>query len=353
MTDNYDVIVVGGGPGGATAAKCCARSGFRVLLLEKGARGRHKSCGGVLPLVAPDIIEQIVQSSIPPDVMSDPPQLGLTYIPPSGRINGGRLTGYTVHNIDRDKFDMWMVDLARDAGAEVLFSTRFTSLRQDDGISVRVESKGRHTSFRTRFLIGADGVRSTVRKCLFPDLRSSVMVVGQEAWYGTGDFSNDFYGLFKGSISPAYSYVIPKDGRLIIGTGILPKSEPSVADALRLLRTWLEEEFVFVGTRLVGRERGAIPFGKIVHGKGNAVLVGDAAGLCNPLSGEGIRLAVESSEVASISIEKHFDDKRVLDEYVRGTSDLSAMVRELHEFVVNANDATREEFVRIELTRRR
>jgi geranylgeranyl reductase family protein len=353
LADNYDVIVVGGGPAGATGAMCCARSGFRVLLLEKMVFGRHKVCGGVLPLVAPDIIEQIVQASIPADVMSDPPQLGLTYVPPSGKVNGGRLTGYTVHNIDRDRFDMWMIDLALDAGAEVLFSTKLTSFREENGISVHADSKGRDTSLRTRFLIGADGVRSTVRKCLFPDVADPVMIVGQEVWHGTGDYSNDFYELFKGSISPACSYLIPKHGQVFIGTGVLSKSEPTIAAALRLLRTWLKEESIFVGNEMVGHERWAIPFGNIVRGKGNVILAGDAAGLCNPLSGEGIRLAVESGEAASISIEKHFEDKMVLEEYVRGTSGLSSMVRGLYEFVVSADDTIREGFVRTELTRRR
>jgi len=353
LTEGYDVIVVGGGPGGATAAMCCARSGLRVLLLEKMARGRHKVCGGVLPLVTPDVIEQIVEASIPSEVMAEPPQLGLIYVPPSGKANGGRLPGYTVYSIDRDSFDMWMVDLAREAGANVLFSTRFISLHQGDGISVRAESKGKRLSFQSEFLIGADGVMSTVRKCLFPDPVSSSMVVGQETWEGIGDCTSDFYTLLSRNISPASSYLIPKNGRAIIGTGVLPRLEPSITVALRKLRTWLSEESIFVAKKLTMQERGAIPFGHITHGKGNVILVGDAAGLCNPLSGEGIRLAVESGEAASSSIGKCSEDRGALEDYTESMSGLSAMIRELHDFVIRSDDAAREEFVRTELTRRR
>lgn len=353
MTEHYDVIVVGGGPGGATAAMCCARSGLKVLLLEKMARGRHKVCGGVLPMVAPDIIEQIVESPIPSHIMSDPPKLGLTYIPPSGKASGGRLTGYTVYNIDRDSFDMWMVDLARDAGADVLFSTQFISLHQGDTLSVRAESRGKKVSFGSEFLIGADGVRSAVRKCLFPGPMSAPMVVGQEVWEGIGDCTSDFYTLLSRSISPSSSYLIPKNGRAIIGTGVLPRLEPTITVALRRLRTWLKEESIFVAKKLAMQERWAIPFGHITHGKGSVILVGDAAGLCNPLSGEGIRLAVESGEAASVSIGKCSEDRGALEDYTESMSGLSAMIRELHDFVIKSDDAAREEFVRTELTRRR
>ncbi|NWF96934.1 MAG: FAD-dependent monooxygenase [Candidatus Thorarchaeota archaeon] len=352
MTEEYDVIVAGGGPGGTTAAICCARAGLRVLLLEKMARGRHKPCGGVLPLVAPDIIEQVVEAPIPASVMSRPPQLGLTYVPPSGRDNGGRLRGYAVHNIDRDKFDIWMVDLAIEAGVEVRFSTRLVSFDQGSSLIVEAVSGEDRTSIQTKFLIGADGARSVVRKMLFPAVREPVMLVGQETWHGEGDFYNDFYILFRGRISPACSYVIPKDGRFIIGTGVIPRSQPTVSQALHLLRGWLETEFSFVGTTVERRECWGIPFGEAAFGRGNVLLVGDAAGLCNPLSGEGIRLAVESGESAASAIEKHIEDEGAVDEHAGRLSDLSSMVAHLHEFVTAADDNAREEFVRTELTRR-
>ena len=71
MNKEYDVIVVGGGPAGSTTAIGCASAGMNVLLLEKGQRNRNKACGGVLPLVAPETIEDIVGDSIPDDVRID------------------------------------------------------------------------------------------------------------------------------------------------------------------------------------------------------------------------------------------------------------------------------------------
>ncbi|MEM2142844.1 MAG: NAD(P)/FAD-dependent oxidoreductase [Candidatus Thorarchaeota archaeon] len=347
------MIVVGGGPGGVSAAVCCARQGFNVLLMEKGERGRHKPCGGVLPLVAPDIIEQILGRDIPPEVSAYPPQLGLTYVPPSGLTNGGRMHGYEVHNIDRDAFDKWLIDLARDEGVSVMFSTRFISLEQTDDILVACEVEGHPCLFRTRFVVGADGARSSVRRVLFPQCQFNLMIVGQETWHGDGNYESDFYVLFDRHISPACSYLIPKDGKVIVGTGVLSGSRMNITASLRMLREWLEREGLLICRERLNNERWSIPIGPTIYGTENVLLVGDAAGLCNPLSGEGIRPAIESGEMAALAIAAHLrDGSSVLSTYISAADGLSSMVEELRRFVMGADNTVREEFVKSELKRR-
>ncbi|MHA2198877.1 MAG: NAD(P)/FAD-dependent oxidoreductase [Candidatus Thorarchaeota archaeon] len=347
---DYDVIVVGGGPGGSATAICCANAGKKVLLIEKGPRNRDKPCGGVLPLVAPDTVEDIVGASIPDEVRADPSELGLYYVPPSGRENSGRVRNYIIHNIDRIPFDQWMRDLAEDAGVEVRYDNLCRGVvKAEHQYKVFIDSKEGESIAQAEFLIGADGVRSTVRKSLFSKPKPTPMqIVEQEHWTATGDFEDCFYGFFRGDVSISYAYLIPKADSFILGLGAVPHQEPSVAQLLDRFRVWLEDEFSFSPIQLLKKEAWSIPFGYFIPGEGNALLVGDAAGFCNPLSGEGIRLAVESAEAATSAI---LSDQNPIEHYYRDVRGLSMMIAELNEFVRTVDDEGRENFVRDELSR--
>lgn len=348
---NYDVIVVGGGPAGSATAICCAIGGKTVLLVEKGSKNRDKPCGGVLPSVAPGTVEDIVGESIPDEVRADPAELDLYYVPPSGRENSGRVKNYSIHNIDRAPFDQWLRNLAMESGAEVIYDSRCTGVSKDDQYNVAIESKVGGSVKHSEFLVGADGVRSTVRDSLFKSRKAPVMIVEQEHWKASGDFEDCFYGFFRGDVSISYAYLIPKSNSYIIGLGAVPHQEPNVAQLLERFRIWLENDFSFSPKQLIKKEAWSIPFGYFIPGEGNALLVGDAAGLCNPLSGEGIRLSVESAEAASSAILAVDQKSEPVEDYKRDIRGLSMMIAELNEFVRTVDDAGREKFVKDELMR--
>ncbi|MFW9908880.1 MAG: NAD(P)/FAD-dependent oxidoreductase [Candidatus Thorarchaeota archaeon] len=349
----YDVIVVGGGPAGAAAAICCSSAGKEVLMVEKGARNRYKPCGGVLPLVAPETIEDIVGKFIPDEIRATPSELGLYYVPPSGRVNSGRVKGYSIHNINRALLDQWLRDVAEVAGVTIRYESQCLGVVRNDKCKVLLNSSEGESIERGRFIIGADGVRSTIRKMLFPSSITPLMIVEQEHWKADGDFEDCFYGFFKGNISVSYAYLIPKDDTFILGLGAVPHQEPSIFQLLKMFRTWLKREFSFSPKNLIKREAWSIPFGFFIPGEGNVLLVGDAAGLCNPLSGEGIRLAVESAEAASSAVISTDSQRNPLEEYTWNIQGLSKMIAELNEFVKTVDDEGRERFVRDELARGR
>jgi len=351
-SNKYDVIVVGGGPAGSATAICCASAGKKVLLLEKESQNRYKSCGGVLPLVAPETVEDIVGESIPNEVRANPSELGLYYVPPSGRANGGRVKNYSIHNIDRALFDQWLRDLAHDEGVVVKHDSRCINISKTDQYNVVIDSEEGESIAHSEFLVGADGVRSSVRDNLIKSSNVPRMIVEQEYWETSGDFENCFYGFFRGDVSISYAYLIPKADSLILGLGAVPHQEPNVAQLLTRFRAWLEKEFSFVPNKRTKKEAWSIPFGYFIPGKGNALLVGDAAGLCNPLSGEGIRLAVESGEAAATAISSTNKEQEPSQIYARDMSSLANMIEELNEFVRTVDDAGREKFVRDELMRR-
>lgn len=348
----YDVIVVGGGPAGSATAICCASEGKDVLLVEKGSRNRDKPCGGVLPLVAPETVEDIVGKPIPNEIRSDPSELGLYYVPPSGRENSGRVKDYSIHNIDRALFDQWLRDLAEDAGAEVKHNAQCIGVEKANKYDIIVNSKDGKIHASADYLVGADGVRSGVRDAIYENIETPMMIVEQEHWNATGDFEDCFYGFFRGDVSIAYAYLIPKADSIIIGLGAVPHQEPNVAQLLGRFRKWLESEFSFSPKHQIKKEAWSIPFGYFYPGSDNALLVGDAAGLCNPLSGEGIRLAVESAEAAATAIMAANGEKEPAQIYTKDIRGLVDMITELNEFVRTVDDEGRERFVKDELLRR-
>jgi len=204
----------------------------------------------------------------------------------------------------------------------------------------------------TRRLIGADGVFSKVRKQLYPDLEMKTMTILQEHWQAEGNFCEYFYAFFKGKVTPSYGYVIPKDGLFVVGTGTPKNYFTPVSTCIRRLKTWLRREFAFKSLSLTMKEAAAIPYGSPMSGEGNVVLVGDAAGFCNPLSGEGVRLAIESGIAAAEAIKQQEHSSGLLSRlYAQQIERLGDFVSSTNEFATGLTDEGREDFVRTELAR--
>ena len=346
-----DVLVVGGGPAGATLALKCTQFGFKTLLVEKGTPTRHKPCGGVLPTVCISILDDL-GLKIPAEVMCSPPTLGLFYVPPSGRSNGGSLRNYRVLNVNRDRFDEWLRTAAENSGARLLYEAEFVGFERNGDVKALLRVGGDAVELLTRYLVGADGTFSAVKRQLYPNLGTDYLPIVQERWSAAGDFGEYFYAFFKGDITPAYSYVIPKDGSLIVGTGVPRDHHVPALDCIRKFKEWLRGEFAFSPVHLAGRDTAAIPYSSPVCGEGNVILVGDAAGFCNHLSGEGVRLAIESAMAGAEAISQAESDHEALSSsYTARVESLTEFVRKTHDFGTRMTDDGREEFVKSELAR--
>jgi len=351
MSD-YDVIVVGAGPAGTASAVKCRKLGLRVLMVERGGPWRHKVCGGVIPGACADVLSDL-GLTIPPDVLSFPSSIGLYYVPPSGRKNSGSVRDYKLLNLRRDPFDWWLCESARDAGVEVLHETEFLDFVGNEMLGVLLRSRGRRLKLANKYLVGADGVHSRVRRLLYPDVRAETRTVVQESWRAVGDFGDFFYVFLRGAVTPTYGYVIPKDEWLVVGTAVPADGGGSVSRHMSLFRSWLGEEFGFEPVSMVRREVAPIPSGALErNGKGNVILVGDAAGFCNAFSGEGIRLALESGILAGESVVRAEESGAPLSSVYSGlVGDVKRFVAKTIEMSNGMSDASREMFVRSELCR--
>jgi geranylgeranyl reductase len=351
---HYDVVVIGGGPGGSIAAKICADYDLHVLLVEKGGLERHKPCGGILPPICTEVLLDILHESLPKMLLCSPPTLGLYYIPPSGIKNGGYIRNYQLLNIHRDAFDHWLRQQAHQASVDILYHTEFlhfTSFQGQNPITLELGSKNTKTRISANYVIGADGVHSQVRKQISRDTAGTFKNILQESWHARGEFEDYFYAFFHEKISSTYAYVIPKDNCYLLGVGA---SSPNTNLVTRIneFKAWLQRDFAFTPLSLLNREAWAIPYGDIVEGSENVILIGDAAGLCNSFSGEGIRLAMESGVAAGYAVHDAMENHTTLElAYHNQVEWVSHFVYQVHEFTKAITPESMEDFVKAELAR--
>jgi geranylgeranyl reductase family protein len=285
-----DAVVVGGGPAGALAAYHLARGGARVLLLEKLALPRAKTCGGglvrrALPLI-PVSLEGLVERTCR-EVLMGVPGEGLLY-----RI---RREESVITMTMRAPLDAALVGAAREAGAEVLAPCALRTVETVPG-GVRLETE--RGPFRARFLVAADGALGRASRQAgwrppppgLPALEWEVDP-GPEALRAFSDAA-------RFDLAPdGYAWIFPKRRHLSVGILSVRRQAPSLAP-----RLWRYLEGYGLGEpRSVERRGFVIPMtpreGPLVRGP--VILAGDAAGLADPITAEGITHALLSGRLAA------------------------------------------------------
>ena len=292
----YDVIVVGMGPAGATAAGELSRAGFSVLGLEWKTMPRYKVCGGGLSARLDALLDPDYRSTIEDTIYSVRFQFaGME----SFRVTSPDPIAYMVM---RDRFDAELVRQARTRGVEIHDDERVEAVTEHyDSVDVRT-ARGH---YRARIVIGADGATSMVgrslcavdRGPLMSGVEGEAVVTQRPSSLPPGTILLDI-GMLKGG----YAWVFPKRGNLSIGAAEFQERRRSAKDGyVRFLR----EEAILAGLAAPTWRGHAIPlYANGMTGRGKltsrrALLVGDAAHLVDPLFGEGIYYAVLSGKIAA------------------------------------------------------
>ena len=291
----FDVVVVGGGPSGSTAAEELARSGHKVALLDRD--GRIKPCGGAVP-------PRLISDFNIPDAQVVARINTARMISPSQRQVDIPIENGYVGMVDREHFDAFLRDRAAQAGATPLTGT-FTKIERDGSktfVVYRDKASGETRRLQTRLIIGADGARSNVAKAEVPGGDKIPYVIAYheiiEAPAATATYDPKRCDvIYDGAISPDfYGWVFPhgKSTSVGMGTGIDGVDLKKATAELRIA-SGLEH------CKTIRREGAPIPLkplDKWDNGR-DVLLAGDAAGVVAPSSGEGIYYAMVGGQVAA------------------------------------------------------
>ncbi|WP_438346097.1 geranylgeranyl diphosphate reductase [Methylorubrum populi] len=293
--ETFDVVVVGGGPAGATAAADLAASGHRVLLLDKA--GRIKPCGGAIP-------PRLIRDFAIPDSLLVARIRSARMVAPSARHVDMPVGDGFVGMVDREHFDPYLRERAALAGAD-LRDGQFERITRDHAglatVHYRQGKAGEARQVQTRLVIGADGATSAVGRAEIPGHARMRQVFAYheivrrpEGPQHDGARCDVYY---QGRLSPDfYAWIFPHGETVSVGTGSARKGF-SLRGAIRDLRAGTGLE----ACETIRREGAPIPLKPLRrwdNGR-DVLLAGDAAGVVAPASGEGIYYAMLGGRLAA------------------------------------------------------
>ena len=350
---DFDAVVVGGGPAGATAATDLARAGYGVLLLDRA--GRIKPCGGAIP-------PRLIRDFDIPDSLLVARAQSARMIAPSDRKVDMPINGGFVGMVDRDIFDEYLRQRAAEAGAQRATGTFEAILRDDDTGAIvtyrpgRGRNKGELEQVRAKVVIGADGARSAVARQSVPGAEKMPCVFAyHEIIKSPATASADFDGrrcdvYYQGDLSPDfYAWVFPHGETTSVGVGSANKGF-SLRQAVGRLRAASGLD----ATETVRCEGAPIPLRPLKkwdNGR-DVVVVGDAAGIVAPASGEGIYYAMAGGRLAAEGTAEFLEsgDARALAKVRKRFMKAHGrvfLILGIMQKVWYANDRRRERFVSI------
>ncbi len=346
----YDVIVIGAGPAGCTAAKTLAERGCKVLLTEKFKMPRYKSCSGQLIQKSVGLVREHFGEDVPVSVMCGPREVGgMIFTNDRGAIYRFEQEGL---NVWRSGFDKWLADKARQAGAEVrdgMTAVDCRDCKEGDGYA-EVFFKGENRySERAGFVIDCEGAAGVIRRKLTGEKQRYIMTY-QTFGYGSADLDGRyFYAYLQPELSEYDAWFNVKDDMLVSGVAVKDFSKAEYYYGR--FTDYLKERHGLRIEKQVKTDRWIMPYIRpgcgIVYGVGRVLFAGEAAGFLNPM-GEGISAAIESGFLAAkavaektvtASVAGSYDDtEKIIENYRESAGGLHSYMRRQWSFAAGIAD---------------
>ena len=304
----YDVSIVGSGPAGSSAALKLAKNGLNVILIEKSSHPRYKTCGGgvvqrALKYLSIDVSDAIENNCYTVEFILNNSKQRYEYTSEKPIISMAM----------RDKFDKLLVSAAVAEGAELISDCEVIDVETNNKYANLKTSRG---LFKAKYVITADGALSNAANIagwketrkLIPALECEVYVDDKtfESFSKSARFDFDL-------IPDGYAWVFPKKAHLSMGALRMNRKQTNLNEIL--------QEYI----RLLGinsfdkieKHGYVIPVSprKDTFMKKRILLVGDAAGLADPVTAEGISFAILSGQIAANSIIKGNMDESTVKRY--------------------------------------
>jgi geranylgeranyl reductase family protein len=320
MAEHVDVVVVGAGPAGTAAAITAVARGLNVICVDKAHFPRDKTCGDGLTANALRLLEQLGVADV--DLLATQPAFvrETVLVSPSGRRVHLPLATDGAHAavVSRRRLDAALVAVARRRGVDVREGCAVEELKQDShGVQLTL---GDGSVLDTRFVIAADGQWSTIRRAVAPDAPRDLGEWHAVRQYFDGVDDERLWVLFERDLLPGYAWVFPlPDGRANVGYGVL-RSDGRSGRELKdlwpdlLARPIMREvlgpnarpaEAVHAWPIPTRYEPSRLSYGRVRF-------AGDAAGVVDPMTGEGIAQALETGMLAAESIATGSDYRQLV-----------------------------------------
>ena len=325
----YDVVIVGGGPAGSSAACSMAKSGLSVLLIDKSEFPRDKCCGDGLTTMALRLSEELglnIENLKNLEVVNE----AVIHFPSGKReIFPLPKKGMFAAIVPRAEYDLALIDLARELMVDVRLGLKFSSINFDEEKTfLNIEGMG---EVETSFVIAADGAWSPVRRSL--DLGEEQprgeWLAFRQYISGVSSGSNDLHVWFEKDLLPGYAWSFPlPNGKANVGFGVLKSQHSSASETAQLARELFNRKSISetLGSdiKLEGRQT-AWPIPARINSQQltnrSVIFVGDAAASTDILTGEGIGQALLTGILAGEAIKSGGNQKTVTSLYeksVRG-----------------------------------
>jgi flavin-dependent dehydrogenase len=307
----YDIVIVGAGPAGSNLARLIGDK-YKILLIDKrdlendNVKNRmNKCCGGLL---APDAQKMIAKLGlgIPKDILVNPQLFAVRTIDLTNNLE--KIYQRFYYNMDREKFDKWLVSLLPN-GVDKKFNSIFKDFYEiPGGYEIRYIHNGKEISVKTRVIVGADGALSKLRKSICKDINIPEMYISIQEWFECSYSMPYFTAIFDEEISDFYSWIIPKENYVLLGSAL--KQKENAREKYDILKNKLTRRgFNFVNKIKI---EGSYIFrpkriSQLYEGRDGIALIGEAAGAISPSSAEGISYALKSSLYLAQSLEDGID----------------------------------------------
>lgn len=308
-----DVVVVGAGPAGATVGEQIAGVGFNVLIVEKDCSlGKNKVCGGAISkryFADMELPKQIIEKEVNK----------LVFHFPDERLDIHSKYGYIL--LHREKLDQFLARKAVKNGAKLMTSTKVDDVTRSDDqvvISVRRLPRGKIGEIKARLVVFADGANTLANKKFGigfqnrPDC-TALAATYDLKWQKNPKDSLEFF--FSKDISPTgYGWIFPRKDSINVGVGcLISKIKQNIRHSLDHLLTSEKLsllEVIRYGVRLIPQ---SIP--EKIHGA-SILVVGDAAGTADPISGSGIANAIANGKIAAKVAIEALESKRLTEDFL-------------------------------------
>ncbi len=312
LKDKYDVVIVGSGPAGAGAAKALSGSGLETLIVERDKLPRYKMCSGIVFPSSRKFIEDHF-GDLPKSLMCNPEI-----------VKGNRVCAaigspimdvpFSVFDegddLEEEGFNTWRAELdywlCSETDAELVDNCRFDHFDRDgQDYVLKLRHLDQEVSVRAKYLIGADGTLSRVRRTAFPGFEKSVGLLPnyEEIYEGNIDLEPGWLYLFMDrSVTGYFATVFHKDDKVVVVTGV--QQRESVKDYFAAFRNHLERDHGLVVKSEAARH-GIVLTDMSARknyclGKDSLLLVGEAGGFLR--GGEGITSSIISGNAAGEAV---------------------------------------------------